>query len=461
MHFSQLLSSYLWDELREEVEVEGEDPCILATKRAFTSATTCFTWLSGCLASSTCLHLVTGQMDGHLVTYRVEGEQVEVVGLTATGLASTSTLHYLNLGGRSVLVVGERGGRVRCMEQEGEEGWRPSTWLWGEEDQLEVSRVLAMGSGVVLVKSNFCLFLPVGAGEEGLEVGQMIPLNCGFTRVVGAVVLEQGLLVATQKEQLLWRPEEGRRGVVVEEVEGWEHYLTCGLVASPNHCLLVTLQSISAFHDHLILREPGRLVAWTLHPREAVEGALAGGAMGPDLLEVARCLRGREDLPATFAPAPSPVHCRLDLWRCRALLGRKRGGGRAAEVARHCELVLRCQAAAELLAGTGDAEARQGAAAFLLSFSKEPAQREAAEAVGEVPSTWQCPLCPPSNPSPLPSTLSSLTCLQGHAWPRCVLTQGPVTSPSPLACRWCGAPALPHPAPPPCTLCRGPLAPSP
>ena len=35
----------------------------------------------------------------------------------------------------------------------------------GEEDQLEVSRVLAMGQEVVLVKANFCLYLPVGSGE--------------------------------------------------------------------------------------------------------------------------------------------------------------------------------------------------------------------------------------------------------------------------------------------------------
>ena len=80
----------------------------------------------------------------------------------------------------------------------------------GEEDQLEVSRALAMGQEVVLVKANFCLYFPVGSGEEGLEVGQVIPLICGLARLVGAVVLEQGLLIATQKEQLLWLPEEGR-----------------------------------------------------------------------------------------------------------------------------------------------------------------------------------------------------------------------------------------------------------
>ena len=52
----------------------------------------------GRLAGSTCLHLVTGQMEGHLITYMVEEEQVEVVGLISTGLASTSTLHHLTLG---------------------------------------------------------------------------------------------------------------------------------------------------------------------------------------------------------------------------------------------------------------------------------------------------------------------------------------------------------------------------
>ena len=42
---------------------------------------------------STRLHL-----ESHLITYMVEEEQVEVVGLISTGLASTSTLHHLTLG---------------------------------------------------------------------------------------------------------------------------------------------------------------------------------------------------------------------------------------------------------------------------------------------------------------------------------------------------------------------------
>ena len=63
-------------------------------------------------------------------------------------------------------------------------------------------------------------------------------------------------------------------------MEEWEHYLTCGLVSSPNLCLLVTLQYVSAFYDHLILREPGWLVARTLQPREGVAEALATGALG-------------------------------------------------------------------------------------------------------------------------------------------------------------------------------------
>ena len=37
-------------------------------------------------------------------------------------------------------------------------------------------------------------------------MGQVIPLICELARLVGAVVLEQGLLIATQKEQLLWLP---------------------------------------------------------------------------------------------------------------------------------------------------------------------------------------------------------------------------------------------------------------
>ena len=60
-------------------------------------------------------------------------------------------------------------------EEEEEERWRPSTCLWGEEDQLEVSRVLVMGQGVVRVKAIFCIYPPVGGGEGGAGDGSVHP----------------------------------------------------------------------------------------------------------------------------------------------------------------------------------------------------------------------------------------------------------------------------------------------
>ena len=60
-------------------------------------------------------------------------------------------------------------------------------------------------------------------------MGQVIPLICGLARLVGAVVLEQGLLIATQKEQMLWLPEEGRSSWTEAEIsETFRTFRTAG-----------------------------------------------------------------------------------------------------------------------------------------------------------------------------------------------------------------------------------------
>ena len=102
------------------------------------------------------------------------------------------------------MVVGEGGGRVQCMEEkeeeEEEEGRRGGGPAGGEQG-ADHGTEGGPGQGQLLPLP------PCGVrGGEGLEVGQVIPLICGLARLVGAVVLEQGLLIATQKEQLLWLP---------------------------------------------------------------------------------------------------------------------------------------------------------------------------------------------------------------------------------------------------------------
>jgi hypothetical protein len=451
------------------MEEDDEDVVSRLERRAYLTATSCFAWLAGG-------ELVTGQMGGQLVTYRQEAGGWRVAAVQATDLGAVICVQAVQLGGGEVLVAGGQDGRVQCFGPAAAEGGYPVLgWSWPEADHLALSSVAAGkleggGRHLVLAKGSFCIVLPVT--PEGLAAGEPRVLSCGPGGVAGLELRGGGLLVAGQEGPVReWRLDRGEATIGLEG-EG-QHYRTYGMAASPSQAIFVTLQAIDTFNDHLIMREPARLVFWTLESASSLEQAVleAAPTPGPDLLEALRVVRaaGRPELE--FGSSADPARCRLDWWLGSGLARRgKAEDGCAAEAVQRCETVLRCQAAAGTLREPGaGAEARAAAASFLRAFSSEPAEENSE------PGFWQCRLCPADSPSPDSATVSSVVCLRGHSWPRCLLTQRPVMVARPLACRWCSASALPHPAPDlpqpanapprsadrPCPLCGGPLRPAP
>jgi len=460
---SELLSKYLDASSKEEEAMKEEDESAILEKHkklAYQLATVSHCWTSSGL-------LVTGQMGGQLVSYGMDGARV--LGLTDTPLASIFCLACVKIGGKELVVAGGGCGKVLAFSWGESGGWKEEGEVWGEEDHLVLSRVVQLGESLVLGKGGFCLVVHVNIKRESgnAEFSGVRTLHCGITKIIGLQLLGGKVLIGNQKGPVkVWNLEKGVEGKVELEVD-FKHYMTYGIVASPNQSLFVTVQSIDAFNDHLIMREPGRLVFWTLEDVASLEASLAQGHFGPDMLEVVRCLRISEkvDIPLEFqCPGEKEVlQCRLHWWKLQNLASSKKGDVRVGELAQHCEIAIRCAEAATILDDvSSDPQSRDASASFILAFSSDPALQ--AKAASRTISNWQCKLCPSSLSSTFTTTVSSITCVQNHSWPRCLFTQRAVMTPEPLVCRWCGCPAslsASSSAARPCPLCQGPLAPSP
>ena len=338
---SELLWKYLDADRGKEEAMEEEEEEVSAIlskhkKLAYQLATASHCWtISGLL--------VTGQMGGQLVTYGMDGARV--LGLTDTPLSSIVCLACVKIGGKELVLAGGGCGKVLAFSW-GEGGWEEEGEVWGEEDHLVLSRVVQLGETLVLGKGGFCLVVHVNIKAESgaIEFSGVRTLHCGITKIIGLQVLGRKVLIGNQKGPVkVWNLEKGE-GKVELEVD-FKHYMTYGIVASPNQSLFVTVQSIDAFNDHLIMREPGRLVFWTLEDVASLEESLARGNFGPDMLEVVRCLRISEkvDVPLEFqCPGEEDVlQCRLDWWKLRTLASSRKGDSGVGELAQHCEIAIR------------------------------------------------------------------------------------------------------------------------
>ena len=339
---SELLWNYLDTIDGEDEAMEEEEDVVSAIlekhkRLAYQLATASHCWTKSGL-------LVTGQMGGQLVTYDME--RASVLALADTPLASIVCLACVEMGGKELVVAGGGCGKVLAFSW-GEGRWKEEGEVWGEEDHLVLSRVAHLGDSLVLGKGGFCLVVHVNFKTEsgGIEFSGVRTLHCGITKIIGLEVLGGKVLIGNQKGPVkVWNPEEGGEGKVDLEVD-FKHYMTYGIAASPNQSLFVTVQSIDAFNDHLIMREPGRLVFWTLEDVDSLEASLAQGHFGPDMLEVVRCLRISEkvEIPLEFkCPGEGEVlQCRLDWWKLRTLANSRKGDSGVGELAQQCEIAIR------------------------------------------------------------------------------------------------------------------------
>ena len=83
------------------------------------------------------------------------------------------------------------------------------------------------------------------------------------------------MIAASKGKLMLWSPEEMRVNSAQNNSENAalrvdlpirldrRHYCAWGLAASPNKAVYCLIENISSFNDHLLLREPSRIVFFT------------------------------------------------------------------------------------------------------------------------------------------------------------------------------------------------------
>ena len=399
--------------------------------------------------------LITGQHSGQLALITGLPSQPRVTALHSSQLSEISCLHLTTaLQDLELLMVAGGDGRVEILRLQGNSVTSLGL-LWADQDRLKVTRMLVTGNTVVLAKMNFCVFIKIKVtGGSQLEFGQTSHINTGMTAIVGLELYRDNVILSSQRSGI--KICHVKTAKVLDSVSldiGREHYFCHGLAASRNKAVFACLENISSFHDHLILREPGRLVLWTLHTEQTLKSELLARTpedlpLCPDILETYRLL---------VSPTSRLAETGLEVsyWHHSVLLARSE----EADLTELCEAaVLECEArlravAARRVLSDSQGEFSEEEKYFSHQFLAQFSILESDTLPGE--NSWRCLIC--SSAEDLgSSSVSAVVCQAGHVWPRCVTTQGPVTTTSPLRCAWCKSLSLYQGR---CSLCQGPLTP--
>jgi len=456
---SQILLEYLKskpvEDIHEKNDNLSESEAIVKNlkSRCYSLATQCWCWKGE-------KEFFTGQLSGHVVHWEYN-KSVNVRNTFKTELNEISCVHFSQVGDIDVLFIAGLDGRVLALKVG--RSFSVFGWVWNDLDRLTVNKIVIIKEGsnfeIVLAKANFCISMKMKINKNKIEIGKPAHINTGLTRIVGLEVYNDKVLVCNQRSPIkLWD-----RKTKVQEVEldvAREHYQCYGLGGSHNQSIFACLENISSFNDHLIMREPGRLVLWTMETQEDLKNKMLKGLFGSDIMEAYRLLLSynKTEYDPRQELSTETVVCHTDWWH-HSVLQCKTSHDlvQLKKVVHHCEVILRCQASLQVLSspqGFYDSAARQASANFVLTFSRNSSLRKLASSVN-TDTPWSCRLCgePASNQSPC---VSHVICTSGHRWPRCVTTQQPVTTTCPARCSWCKAVAVRTMARA-CSLCRGPL----
>eukprot|EP00092_Neocalanus_flemingeri_P029722 GFUD01032270.1.p1 GENE.GFUD01032270.1~~GFUD01032270.1.p1 ORF type:complete len:629 (-),score=150.35 GFUD01032270.1:23-1909(-) len=465
VELSQLLLEHLKSKPIEQTYVkdnnlsENEATVKNLESRCYSLATNCWCWKGD-------TEFFTGQLSGHVV-YWEWGLSVAVRNVFKTELKEISCVHWDKVDNLDILFVAGLDGRVLALRVG--RNFSVLGWVWNDLDRLPVSKIMLIKDDskhqIVLAKSSFCICMKIKVNKNKIEVGKPSHMNTGLTRIVGMELYKGQIILTNQKGALkTWDMKNTSRVIELDVVR--DHYFCYGLAGSLNQSIFACLENISSFNDHLIMREPGRLILWTLESQENLRQQMLQGSFGPDIMEAYRLLltANKTEFDPNTEKSTDTRECHLDWWHHSVLLAR---AGTASQhlaqlrsVVEHCEVILRSQAARAVLTapqGLYDNTAKQASAQFILSFSTICSLKRLATGVltSLIQSTWTCRICG-SGASPHPAHVSHVTCVSGHTWPRCVSTQQPVSVPCPARCCWCKAVAVQTLARL-CCLCEGAL----
>jgi len=456
---SQILLEYLKSKPVEDIHEkndnlsESEATVKNLKSRCYSLAIQCWCWKDE-------REFFTGQLSGHVVHWE-HGSSVSVKNIFKTELEEISCVHFAKVADVGVLFVAGQDGRVLALKVG--RNFSVSGWIWNDLDRLPVNKIVMIKEGsnceIVLAKANFCISMKVKFNKSKLETGKPSHINTGLTRIVGLEAYQDKVLVCNQRSPVkLWDRKNKSKEIELDVAR--EHYHCYGLGGSHNQSIFASLENISSFNDHLIMREPGRLVLWTLENQKGLKQKMMRGIFGSDMLEVYRLLlyNNKTEFESQTKLPTEETECHTEWWHHSVILGRaSQDLVQLKKVVHHCEVVLRCQASQQVLSspqGFYDSAARQASASFVLAFSQNSSLRKLASSV-DTGTPWTCRICG-ALACDQPPHVSHVICASGHRWPRCVTTQQPVTTTCPARCSWCKAVAVRTLART-CSLCRGPL----
>merc|ERR1719450_1341871 len=323
--------------------------------KLYSLATSCWCWARG--PGPGHVSLVSGQMSGHVVHYSVTDDQISVNTVYKTQLQEISCIHSHVVDNINILIVAGNDGRVEVLKLD--KKISSLGFLWPDLDRLVVNKMLVIEenkvSSVVLAKANFCVQLKVKIIDGSkLELGKPCSYNTGMTRIVGMEVYSDKLVLTNQKAALKICDinKLSLNGTIQLELSR-DNYFCQGMSLTSSKSVFAVLDNIASFNDHLVVREPARLIFWTMESEESVRSMLEDRSQElsryADVLECYRCLVS----PSSPPPASSSV---LPLWWHHYVIVTKtvdevEKKSQSKDVVRY-ETELRCKAAMENLNNT-------------------------------------------------------------------------------------------------------------
>jgi len=459
-------------------------------KKAYLFATLCISWTES-------NRFVTGQEGGQVILWRLEGGEVEIEKILQPEIGPISAIQVQIRGTRRLIYIGSLDGRVLLISGSNHQ----KTIIWEEVDRLKVTKILEFETSLknspsdgadtpdgldfwtlVICKSNFAISLEISSEKNSFKITNQSVLNAGISHVVGVEQLIEAVpavntdgktaahenavpskencsrrfLVSAQKGPMhIWdgsgnKSEELKLGLERKD------YATWGLCSSPNKAVFCLLECISAFNDHLLLREPARLTFFTIAPSSSIRQNLEMGQVSPDYLELFRTLFIKnKEVPLAL---DSIENLQSRWWLSTVLLNKHKTKPNLTH-ASNVEKVLRCDAAASvLISSTHDAISKLQSAKFIVQFCNDQASKVEANEILKTLSckSWSCNICGCGEKE---ETIRTVVCESDHRWGRCGLTQQACDDPSYLTCAWCGSPFrdLVAETVDVCTLCSGPV----
>lgn len=451
--------------------------------RAYLYATTSVHW-------DTQTSFTSGQEGGQVIFWSLKGEQlmIEKILQPRLGAVSALTAHICRSksGSRKYTFIGSTDGRVAAISDR-DDKVHP---VWEERDHLKVTRLTSCPVGksndtytLLICKLSFIVALKIKLLQKSVQVLEKTVLNAGVSHVVGieqqlvkapvsrtactaqsSFDLSLGpLLVAPQKGQLtLWDTFAGgetNKSQLQLPLERRD-YAAWGLSASPNKAIYSLLECVSAFNDHLMLREPSRVVFFTLTDTQHIRGKLQDVFL-PDYMEIYRTLylsKG-DDSPEQIGNIQS-------VWWWANMMANQRqdttanttqNSTTACATLSQLEKQMRCAAAlAFLRTPDSDKVGKYSSAKYLKKFSSGSQLVKEADAalISLKLPTWKCKICGSEAAS---ENVRTVICLNKHRFARCGVTQQPCDVSSLMGCAWCKAVYSHTSLAIRCIFCSGPL----